>query len=233
MPLIRPSNTALVDKQPMRLDLGDLYRQGERIIADARTEADRIISAAKAERERLLSDAAAKGRADGKAQGHAEGMQAGRAEGKAAALAEFKTTLDQLQGAWLVAAEDFLKRREDMLLEAKTDVLRLAAEIARMVTKRALELDPTLVQNQLAAALAQVSRPTRLLVAVHPDDAPLVRDALPELAMRLASAEHAELVDDAALARGSVVVRLASGAAIDASVQAQLDAIINLLLPSP
>jgi flagellar assembly protein FliH len=233
MPLIRPSSTALVDKQPMRLDLGDLYRQGERIIADARAEADKIVAAAKAERDRLLSDAAAKGRADGQTQGRTEGIQAGRTEGKAAALAEFKTTLDQLQGAWLVAAEDFLQRRDDMLLEAKTDVLRVAAEIARMVTKRAIALDPTLVQDQLTAALAQVSRPTRLLVAVHPDDAPVVRDALPELAERLASTPHAELVDDAALARGSVVVRLASGAAIDASIDAQLNAIVALLLPSP
>jgi valyl-tRNA synthetase len=80
------------------------------------------------------------------------------------------------------------------------------------------------------------TRPETMLadmaVAVHPDDEPLAREALPELATRLAAAAHVEVASDASLERGSCIARTGSGGMIDASIRTQLGRIVEALLPA-
>ncbi len=233
MALIRQSNAHAAISSAVRLDLGDLTRQGEAIVAAARAQAERILADARAQRERLIADAHEIGLQRGTEQGIAQGQAQGLAKGREEALASTRERLDALEARWAVALDAFHAARERMLLEAKQDVLRLALDIARIVCKRELAAHPERVVDQLAAVLAIIARSTRLVISVHPDDAPLVRDALPQLALRHAGAEHIELNDDPSLERCSVIATMASGARIDATIRTQLDRIVEALLPAP
>lgn len=233
MALIKQSNAATLAKSALVLDLGDLYRQGETILAQARARAEQLLAEAQAERRRLIDQAAEQGRAEGFARGLAEGKEVGAKEGAAAAVEQRRAELDKLAQAWSAAVGDFDARRDGLVRDAGRDVVRLATLIAQRVTRRAIALDESVAIAQVEGALAAVLRPSRVHIAIHPSDRPLVEQALPALLARLANIQHAALVDDAALERGSCVVRLdGSGAEIDASISGQLDRIAEALLPA-
>jgi flagellar biosynthesis/type III secretory pathway protein FliH len=123
-------------------------------------------------------------------------------------------------------------RRERMLVEARQEALTLALRIAALVVKRAVMVDPGGVAvAQAAEALRLLVRPTRAILAVHPDDRAVVADALPAMCARMAAAEHVELALDDTLERGSCVLRTAGGAEIEATVEGQLRRIAEALLP--
>lgn len=229
MALIRRADTGQLAHDAIALDLGDLADEGEAIKHAARVEAQRIIDEANATRDRLIASA----HSDGLAQGRAEGIERGRADGAARALAESRDQLERLDRAWTEAAERFERDRVAMLVEARRDVLELALRIAQRITHRAIELSPEIVADQLEAVLAALARPTRLTIAIHPDDEPIVRQALPGLVARCAHAEHVEVAVDPSLGRGSCVAQTAGGGIIDAAIDTQLDRIARELLPDP
>ncbi|MCC6660865.1 MAG: hypothetical protein IT437_08265 [Phycisphaerales bacterium] len=229
MALIRQHDIA--GRDAVVLDLGDLMRQGERIKAAARAEADRTAAAARDERARIVAGAEEEGRKQGHEQGlatgHAEGLAAGRAE----AVGEWMPRLEKLGQAWAAALASFEASRQQMVREARTEVVQLAALVAEKVAKRAVALNESAAADQLAAILTLITRPTRLVVTVHPDDEPVVREALPALAARLSPGTDAEFATDATLDRGSCIARTPAGGEIDASIATQIDRIAEALLP--
>lgn len=229
MGLIRNAAAATLAREAIVLDLGDLQRQGELLKRRASEEAERILAAARRERDRLVAGAADEGRAAGAAEGMAQGLAEGREQGRAEAIEERRAELDALIGGWTAALAEFNARRERLLSEARVDVLKLALQVAERITRRAIQQNPAIVQDQVRAVLAAVARPTRLTLCVHPDDAPIAGEILPEV--HAAMGEHAELVVDAALERGSCVARTEEGAKIDASIETQLRRIVEALLP--
>ncbi|MGQ0628797.1 MAG: FliH/SctL family protein [Phycisphaerales bacterium] len=245
MPLIRHANLKDLARDAVVLDLGDLRRQSEAMIATAKERAARAVAEGEAERARLIAGAEAEGVARGEAKGLAEGRTRGEREGREAALIEQREALAKLATAWAGGLEVFVGARERLLAEARRDVIRLAAAMARKVTHRAIELDPSVVTAQMEATLRLVMRPTRVSIRVHPEDRALATAALPDVLERLGNGLHATVIDDATLARGSCVVELgdqAGGSAIgggsgsgsgtiDGEIDGQLDRIVAELLP--
>ncbi len=230
MALIRTADPVLASRDAVALDLGDLRARGDALVAAAKQHASRVIAEARAERERILAGAREEGLAAGTAEGRLRGEREGRAEGHAAALAQSKERLAALESSWRAALADFESRRDAMLREASRHLLTLALRVARRVVHRVIDADPRVAEAQLEAAMSLITRPTRLRVAIHPDDEPAVREALPSLLARFPLAAHVEFVTDPALSRGSCVARSAGGE-IDASIDAQLDAIARALIP--
>lgn len=233
MALIRQANAKAMARDAIVLDLGDLAAQGELLKARARAEADQIVAESRAERKRLLDGAAEEGRREGLARGLEEGRKQGADAGKKEAIAAQRETLSKLESAWGAALAAFESSRDQMLLEAKEDIVKLAAIVAELVTKRAMVLEPSRVADQLGAVLGLLSRATRLVVSVHPDDESILREALPALAATLPAATHVEFATDPALERGSCVARSGSGGVIDASIRTQLQRISETLVPNP
>ncbi len=213
------------------LDLGDLDRRGQMLREAATAEAERVVREAHAERARLLSDAAEVGRAQGHAEGYAAGKTEGIEQGRAEALAEFREKLSKLDAAWSEAMAMFLKQRETMLIEAKRGAVELAVAIAERVVHREIELDPTVVEDQLRELLGLVTAPATLIVRVHPEDEALVREVLPKLREQFVGGIHVRLQTDSSVQRGSCAARTLGGASIDASIQTQLDRLVRDLLP--
>ncbi len=238
MALIKHSNAQSLARDAIVLDLGDLSRQGQRLIESARARADQIIAEARAERERIISGAAEEGRAAGMARGLEEGRRKGQEEGRASATTERRTQIEQIEKAWSVALAEFASQRDAMLCAAHVDVLRLATMIAQKVIKRAVASDPRIVEEQMRAVLATVTRPTELVIRVNPADLEVARESLPGLLAAFEAVRGATIDTDASLAPGSCVAMTRGGSAdqlgggeIDASIDSQLQRIVEALLP--
>lgn len=239
MPLIKSNVADHLARSAIVLDLGDLQRQGALLIKQARDQAEAELAQARAGRARILAGASDQGRAEGFAKGLEEGRRKGVEDAYQAALNEHRQKLETLEANWSSVLAEFAAQREVLIQQATEDVVALALAIARRVIKRSIECDPNIVVDQVAAALAVVTRPTEVQIAVHPDDRPLVADALPGLLAALPMIRHAEVIEDKKAQRAGCVVRTrgdrvmndVGGGEIDASIQTQIDRIVELLVP--
>lgn len=230
MPLIRQSLADPNVRDAVVLHLGDLRRAGEHLRDSAAREAESVLAAARDERDRIVAGADRDGHSQGLERGLREGRERGGQEGRAQAMAEWRDRLAAVETGWTTALQAFLAERERMMLEARQDVLQLAVLLAERITKRAIDADPTLVNDQVTEVLALVARPSSLVITLHPEDRPIVDEVLPGLRRRFPNVQQLEVVDDPSLQRGSCLARTAGGA-IDASVSTQLDRIAESLIP--
>lgn len=230
MAVIKRTNASQLVRNAVVLDLSDLGRQAEALLAAARAEAEEIRVAARSEAERLRAEAVEAGRAEGLAAGTEEGRAAGRVEGHAEAVAAVQPRLDAITAAWQASLDDWQRRRGEMLAAAQTDVLDLAFAVARKVVHRVVHQDPAVVADQLAAVLDLVARPTEVEVRINAADRALVEEVLPDLVARIGAAERVTLRDDATVGVGGCVVATAGGE-IDARIETQLDRLADALLP--
>lgn len=234
MAILKGNTAENPTRHAIALDLGDLRTQGELVVAHATKKAQHITAEANAERQKLISNASAEGFAAGLASGTAEGLRQGKQQGAAAAMNERKAALDGLDNAWLALANEIMAQREDIMAEARQNVVKLAIAVAERVIRRTVEADPTCVVQQVEAALSLVMRPSRVVLQINPADRALVNDALPKLTQRLAEGVHMELFDDEAMVRGSCALRMTEsmGGSIDASLATQLARIAEALVPA-
>lgn len=231
MALIPHAQADRLVRQAVPLDLTDLQRRADFLRREAEREAQVIVDRARQEAAELLERTREEGRAEGLEQGLREGLEKGAGEGRAEALRETGDLVERLSVSWAGALSDFEERREAMLTDARTDVLRLAIAIAEKITRRTIELDSGAAARQLEHALEMLTRPTQLRVAVHPGDVGSLREVLPSIVARFEQAMHAELIEDTTLSPGSVVLRTENGGVIDASIRTQFDRMVRELLP--
>jgi flagellar biosynthesis/type III secretory pathway protein FliH len=238
MALIKHANASMLAREAVVLDLGDLQRQGMQIVQQAQAQAAKIVADAKAERERILAGAMEKGHAEGKVKGLEEGRKQGFADALDTAIDQHSDALSKLEANWATELSELGARRDVLFQRAADDVIRLAVLIAERVVKRAIAADPTIVVEQLKSVMGLISRPTELVVYIHPEDRPIVHQAVPGLLAVFAAIKHVELVSDPKLERGSCVARTrmeadtgSGGGEIDASIQSQITRIVALILP--
>ncbi len=225
MGLIRRADAMTMVRDAVVLDLGDLARQGEEILARSRQQAQGVVAEAQRERERLLATASEEGRRAG----FEEGLKQGRIEGRQAALDADAEEISRLVGVWEEAAARFEAQRDRLMGELRTDVLRLALAISERVVKRIVEIDEGLAAREVEAALSLVAANSRAVVAVHPDDRANVEGVVGGILRRFGRAGHVEVVEDPVVTRGGCVIRSARGS-VDARVETQLQRIAQAVL---
>ncbi len=230
MPLIKRDKSSQLVKSAIVLDLGDLQREADRIIEQARLEAERIIADAKQAAAETNASAGEEGYEVGRTKGLEEGRTEGLKGGRDEAKNEAEHRLQSITESWDDALQRWEDERSAMLLAAREDVLTFAFSLARKVVGRLLETNPEVVRDQLSETLSKLSRPTSVSVVINPEDRPLIEEILPELSERIARCEHAEIQGDDTIGRGGCVVRTASGY-IDATIEKQLDRLASALLP--
>jgi flagellar assembly protein FliH len=230
MPLIKNNSADRMMKHALVLDLGDLNRQADRILDEARAEAGRIVAEAQEEARRLVEGADERGYEQGLDRGLGEGRRRGEEEGRQTTLDEYRDKLKALADSWTAALQRWEEDREAMLRAAREDVLAFAFAMGRKITGRLVELDATLVQDQLAETLSLLSGPSAVTVVLNPRDRPLAEEVLPNLLAQLARCEHAEIAEDDSITSGGCVIRTADGV-IDATIEKQIDRIAEALLP--
>jgi flagellar assembly protein FliH len=230
MALIKHAATGSLEQEVIVLDLGDLRKQADDIIARAHEQAATVTAEAQQRADAIIAEAHDKGYEKGHAEGLDEGRQQGREEGRREVHDEYAPRLQELLDGWNAALAQWQRQRDDMLAAARVDILRFACAFARKIVLRQVELDPAVVQRQLADVLALMCRPSSVRVAVHPDDQPLINDVLDKLVNDITNCDHAWLEEDPAITRGGCVVTTQDGR-IDATIETQIDRIVHTLLP--
>lgn len=231
MAIIKRADARTHPHSTVTLDLGDLGRRGQMLRESAVAEAERVVREAHEERARILAGAEQTGRERGHAEGYQAGLAVGREEGREAALGEFREKLAAVDAAWAEAMAGFVADRESLLLGARSAVVELAVKIAERVVHRVVEVDASVVEDQLRELLALVAGPATLIVRVHPEDEELVREVLPRLREQFVGGIHVRLQTDSSVSRGSCTARTLGGSSIDASLETQLDRLVRDLLP--
>lgn len=231
MALIKRTDLHGMVYDPVPMDMEDVRLRAQQMRDEAEAYAERVVLEAQAERERLIDGAEKIGHERGYQEGYAEGLEKGKADGAEQALKRRGAKLGQLETAWTEALAAFDAARDDMLDRARNDMLVLACAIARKVVGRMVELDGTMVVEQLRSVLRAHARPTSLFVRVHPADELLARQALPELMATLTGGDHVELEADERVSRGSCAALTEGAGVIDADLDRQLDRIVRELIP--
>lgn len=230
MPLLKSDIQRAAMKEAVVLDLGDLGRQAARLRLQAEGRAESIVAAAEAEADRIKEAAVSKGFDQGLAAGHAEGLAKGREEGKAEALSAVSGKVALIQAAWSEAAREWDEHRKLLDRESRQAVLTFAIKMAECLVHRRIATDSTVVLDQVREALSHVLRPYDVSVSVHPDDRPLLEEAMPRLVAEFAQVQHITLVENQQITPGGCVVSYGQGR-IDATIDTQIKRIVETLLP--
>lgn len=102
---------------------------------------------------------------------HQERYDVGHVDGVAAKESEAREAVERLA----VLHDAIRSEREQVLLEAETLVVDLAAAMARRVTRTMAQLDPRVVARTVRAALEHLAAGSNLVVKVHQDDLQIAR----------------------------------------------------------
>ncbi len=182
---------------------GAARSEAARILFDARVRARTFVAEARAESQAAIAAETRQARE----RGYADGLELARRE-----QFHILERLDAVVGGARVAHAENARRLDQ-------PALALALALARMVVRRELTTIPDTLLDVARAALAEMAVEAEVSLRVHPDDAPLLRDRLPDLG--LGSLLAVSVVGDPTLSPGSCVIRSGPGE-VDASVDTQL-----------
>ncbi len=232
MGMIRRADIETYARNAVAMNLGDIERQGEALMQLASERAEQTLQEAQAERERLVAGAAEQGHKEGFDQGHREGVEKGHQEGFDQAHKEHAELMGVLAEQWAMMLKEFSDARDTMYQHAREDVVLLGIEIAKKITGRTIELDPTAVETQMQSVLETLAHPTGLVLRVHPDDLAYAEKVLPGLIADCLQCTHAEVCADDSIERGSCTAETDGRGKIDASIQTQLKRVVEAILPT-
>jgi flagellar assembly protein FliH len=228
MPVIKSQNSP---SGLMPFSMKDIEQQARAILLRAQQRAEQLIAQAQVAGEELKVAAVAQGRQEGRAQGLSEGKTEGAKAGHQQALNEHKQQFTQAFNALTTAAKDLNTSRKQLEAGAKADVVRLAVTIARRVTKKYGELDPSILTANVNEAMKLVVHASDVRIALHPSQHKTLTAALPQLKLQWPALEHASLIEDAQVKPGGCRIQAGQGQ-VDARLDTQIDMIADELLPS-
>ncbi len=184
----------------------DVEAMAESILSKARQEADVITADARTQAQEMKEQA------------------------KRQALELARQELTDAIGALRTAAIEIEARRHELQADGLREAVRLAAAIARKVTKRQGIIDSEALVENLSGAMGLIIAAADLRVAIHPSQRATVVAALPQLNVRWPALRHIEVIDDPAISPGGCRV-FTRGGLIDADLDSQLDRVIAEILP--
>ncbi|HLF96939.1 MAG TPA: flagellar assembly protein FliH [Methylococcaceae bacterium] len=205
------------------------------------------VGALESMQNQAYAEACEQGKGEGYRAGFEEGRQAGHAEGRQAGLEEGrKQGFDQGREEGMAAAREeqaALARarleRLDALLRAlseplaqldetiEQELVALAMAVARQLVRREIRVNPGQIVAVVRDAVSALpSNARQIALHVHPDDAPLLREAF---ALDDDSAPLWRLVEDPLISPGGCRV-LTEQSSIDATVEKRLAQVIAVAL---
>lgn len=148
----------------------------------------------------------------------AHARKEGRDEGLAVGAVEFQKKLAAEKQMLVQTAQDFIRERESYFHRVEAEVVGLAVAIARKILHREAQVDPLLLAGVVRVALDQIESKTKVVVRVHPEQAP---DARSYLQRTLDPQSVPEVVDDPTLELDCCVLQTEMGTA-ELGIEAQL-----------
>lgn len=209
----------------------DIETHARQILLRARKQAEDLLAQAQVEAEALKAESHAAGFVEGKIDGLAKGLDEGRKSGHAQALNEHRKNVTDLLATLTTTVNDLEAARYQLESEGLREVVELAVAVGRRVTKRQGLIEPEVLADNLVEAMKFVVHAADVRVALHPSQKQYLLDTLPHLKMEWPALAHVELIDDATIEPGGCRI-LTRGGAIDATLDEQLNRVIDELLPA-
>jgi flagellar biosynthesis/type III secretory pathway protein FliH len=238
MPLIKADQSVSMFKDAIVLNMNDVTEQAAQIKASAQQTAEKLIADARAKAQKVTDDHAEegfeKGYADGFAKGETEGFEKGNAkglaDGYAQAVAQAKTQFEPLVLAWDEAGRAWDAYHSQLDLDARDSVIELALRLAEKIIHRQLQVDPTVIVDQVTAALKNMTGATSLSIHINPDDRAVMMEVMPQLIETFGQFKSMRVVDDPNIGRGGCILIHEHGR-LNATLDTQLRRAVELLLP--
>lgn len=238
MAVLKSASFQPMAKDAVVLDLGDIGAQADRIIAAAEQRAQRIeaeaIERSLADAQEAADEAREKAHAEGYATGHAsglaDGLEEGRKSGRDEAFNDLAPRLSAIETGLVDVAQRLDATRCELEQEARHAVLELAMRLAERIVHRVIETDRNVIVEQVGEVLSHVLGRYDVTLLVHPDDAPLLAEVMPDLARKFPDLQHIKLIEDDTIGVGGCIARYGQGE-VDATIDTQLRRIVELLLP--
>ena len=140
----------------------DIAKQAAGILARAQSRADAMLVEAQRAAEELRLTARTEGLIAGQREGIAHGLKEGRETGRGQALDEQRNDLTAVVATLTAACSEMNDRRREMEAGVLREVVDLALKIAARIVKRQGELDPTILERNLAESLKLVTKQVRV-----------------------------------------------------------------------
>ncbi|QDU33167.1 Yop proteins translocation protein L [Poriferisphaera corsica] len=228
-------------KQAVVLDLSDINKQAAKLRMRAEAKAAEIIAKAETDARQMVQDAKEafeRGQQEGFEDGQSRGMQAGMKQGYDQGLQQgydeaFQQkfeSLQQVQTAWADVIHQWDAYRTRMEVESSEAVTEFALKLAERLVHRVIEVDHTVIVDQVANAFSYILRPMDVAVQINPDDKPILEEAIPNLMGEFRNLKHIELVENKDVTRGGCVVVYGRGE-VDAQIETQIERVIDMILP--
>jgi flagellar assembly protein FliH len=218
---MKSSNPAVLTPFSIR----DIELQAQALLLRSRRAAEILLAEAQREGEQIKARAREEGFATGKQEGLEKGLAEGRKTGHESALAEIKPQLTKTWTALTAAVNQFEADRHDLECAGIHQVVKLAASIARRVTKLQASIDPQVLIENVKEAMKLAVAAADVRIVVHPSQRETLMNELPRLQMQWPTVKHVELIEDPAVGVGGCRILLRQGE-IDARIDEQLDRVI-------
>jgi flagellar biosynthesis/type III secretory pathway protein FliH len=179
----------------------------------------------------------------GQQKGFEQGLKQGAEKGAKQALEEQRARLSAMDQEFAQQLQQFASVREELLLQARDEVVALALQIAERIVRQHIASNPSVVVEQAATMVRMATGASRLVLRVHAGDVAMLQQALPRLCEAAGfaatagtqtaqqdDAGHVRIIASEGLSPGSVVLDVAGGGRIDASVDGQIARMAELLL---
>ena len=206
----------------------DMETQAQMVLARARRAAELLLREAQKQGEELRAAARTEGFSLGKQEGLNAGQEEGKKSGHEAALAEIRPKLTQTWTALTEAVNQLDSSRHNLEAAGINEVVKLAAAIARRVTKLQASVDPNVLVENLKGAMKIAVQAADVHIAVHPAQREMLNAELPRLKLHWPQVKHVELMEDESVGMGGCRVMTRQGE-VDASIDEQLDRVISEL----
>jgi flagellar biosynthesis/type III secretory pathway protein FliH len=227
--VIKAGQTGPILSQLTTVDLADHLAEARAVVEEARRRAAQIAANAKTQKEQMFEEARQAGFDAGYEQGHEQGTAAGYKAAYGAAEERFnRQHADILADVQRAIAEIDL-RKEELRIAAERDLLEFAVLVARKLTFQVGKLHHEAALANLNRSLRLVASQTDLTIRVNPDDLASLETFADSVLQRADASRAVKLVPDDSLKPGGCTVST-DRTDIDATLEAQVDAMVSLLL---
>ena len=217
-------------KQAVVLNMGDLQKQADLIIETAQQKAGEIVKKAELQSQQLADQVHAESEKIGHAKGFKQGHEEGLEQGHQQAYKDAAEKIDNICKQWQHGATQWESDLQKIHQLAHQAVLDTAVNMARKVVHRIVDVDNTVITDQLAEVLAHILRPIDASVRICPDDRPVLDETIGDLLTQFHQLKHVHLIEDPAITAGGCVVSFGQGQ-IDATIEKQLQRVIEAMIP--
>jgi len=211
--------------------LSSLAAEAQTVMLDARQQAARVLAEARSQADASCEAAAARGYAEGFARGGSDGYEGGLTKG----LAEGRQMMAEQSAEMIVQLQAIVREltgaRDEMLHTGRCELLDFALELAAKIVGRVAVRDIDAARQNVRKVLELADRHHELCVKVNPGQLEALVEHLPELTESLRPGGRVRLVGDATISPGGAKVNT-DGGEIDATIETQLDNVVEALLGS-